>query len=54
MDPVPVTKDQEFIKILIDEQRETNRLLQALQPAQASEILQEPARPQQQKGGKHH
>jgi len=50
MDPVPVTKDQEFLKLLIDEQRETNRLLQALQPAPASEILQEPARPDHPKG----
>jgi hypothetical protein len=54
MDPAPVTREEEFLKAILDEQRETNRLLQALQPAQESEILQEPARPQQQKGGKHH
>lgn len=54
MDLTPVTREEEFLKAILDEQRETNRLLQALQPAQASEILQEPARPQQQKGGKHH
>jgi hypothetical protein len=45
MDLTPVTRQEEFLKAILDEQRETNRLLQAVQPAQASEILQEPARP---------
>nr|WP_321349794.1 hypothetical protein [uncultured Methanoregula sp.] len=51
----PVTKEQQYLQAILDQQEETNRLLRELQQAApASEILEEPARSQQQKGGKRH
>jgi len=48
----PVTKDQQYLQAILDQQEETNRLLRQLSPAKDAEILEEVNR--QQKGGKKH
>ncbi|MCK9579358.1 MAG: hypothetical protein M0Q92_02770 [Methanoregula sp.] len=47
MDLTPVTREEEFLQAILEQQQETNRLLRELAPAKPrEEILEEPARPQ--------
>jgi hypothetical protein len=49
----PVTKEQQYLQAILDQQEETNRLLNQIVSVKDPEILEEVNR-QQQKGGKKH